>query len=65
MSTTGKFETDAIFVIVVDTYAAENEQQISVTAGTEVIVPDNRQSSTMCYSRGKERNRLIPSSILA
>ena len=53
--------------IVVDTYAAENEQQISVTAGTEVIVLNNRQSSTMWQVsiEGKVREiGWIPSSIL-
>ena len=53
--------------IVVDTYAAENEQQVSVTAGTEVVVLNNRQSSTMWQvsvgGKGKEIG-WIPSSII-
>ena len=68
MSTTGtNLKQTPFSAIVVDTYAAENEQQISVTAGTEVIVLDNRQSSTMWQvsigGTGKEIG-WIPSSIL-
>ena len=68
MSTTGtNLKQTPFSAIVVDTYAAENEQQISVTAGTEVIVLDNRQSSTMWQvsigGKGKEIG-WIPSSIL-
>ncbi len=53
--------------VVIDTFAASTNEQISVTAGTEVVVIDNRQSQTLWLVTVNDKTRetgWIPSSIL-
>jgi hypothetical protein len=53
--------------VVVDTFAASTDEQISVMAGTEVVVIDNRQSQTLWLVTVNDKTRetgWIPSSIL-